>query len=76
MELSQVISVLSLLGGIVAVWVNTQTKLKEVEIKLMSLEKQLENSSLRDGTLEKKLDTIFSKLEKIQIQLQNKQDRP
>lgn len=75
MELSQVISVLSLLGGIVAVWVNTQTKLKEVEIKLMSLEKQLENSSLRDGTLEKKLDTIFSKLEKIQIQLQNKQDR-
>lgn len=76
MEMSQVISVLSLLGGIVAVWVNTQTKLKEVEIKLMSLEKQLENSSLRDGTLEKKLDTIFSKLEKIQIQLQNKQDRP
>jgi hypothetical protein len=76
MELSQVISVLSLLGGIVAVWVNTQTKLKEVEIKLMSLEKQLENSTLRDGTLEKKLDTIFSKLEKIQIQLQNKQDRP
>jgi len=76
MELSQVISVLSLLGGIVAVWVNTQTKLKEVEIKLMSLEKQLENSSLRDGTLEKKLDIIFSKLEKIQIQLQNKQDRP
>ena len=74
--MSQVISVLSLLGGIVAVWVNTQTKLKEVEIKLMSLEKQLENSSLRDGTLEKKLDTIFSKLEKIQIQLQNKQDRP
>jgi hypothetical protein len=76
MEMSQVISVLSLLGGIVAVWVNTQTKLKEVEIKLMSLEKQLENSSLRDGTLEKKLDIIFSKLEKIQIQLQNKQDRP
>ena len=76
MEMSQVISVLSLLGGIVAVWVNTQTKLKEVEIKLMSLEKQLENRSLRDGTLEKKLDTIFSKLEKIQIQLQNKQDRP
>ena len=76
MELSQVISVLSLLGGIVAVWVNTQTKLKEVEIKLISLEKQIDNSINQDNRIEEKLDTIFSKLEKIQIQLQNKQDRP
>ena len=75
MEMSQVISVISLLGGIVAVWVNTQTKLKEVEIKLISLEKQVDNVQNQDNRIEEKLDTIFAKLEKIQIQMQNKMDR-
>ena len=75
MEMSQVISVISLLGGIVAVWVNTQTKLKEVEIKLISLEKQVDNVQNQDNRIEEKLDTIFAKLEKIQIQMQNKADR-
>lgn len=73
--MSQVISVISLLGGIVAVWVNTQTKLKEVEIKLISLEKQVDNVQNQDNRIEEKLDTIFAKLEKIQIQMQNKADR-
>jgi len=69
MSVEQVIAAMSLLGGLIAVWIQTQTKLKELEIRMSSLEKQ-------DNRIEEKIDRIEKTLNLLAIKLENKQDRP
>ena len=75
MEMSQVIAVLSLLGGIVAVWVNTQTKLKEIEMRVVAIEKMGEQAERIDERIEKKLDELQRDINKLFVMLQNKADK-
>lgn len=75
MEMSQVIAVLGMLGGLVGVWVNTQTKIKEIEIRMISLEKSIAHVESQDSRIEEKIDNIYAKLEKVMIALEKKQDK-
>ena len=73
--MSQVIAVLGMLGGLVGVWVNTQTKIKEIEIRMISLEKSIAHVESQDSRIEEKIDNIYAKLEKVMIALEKKQDK-
>ena len=73
--MSQVLAVLGMLGGIVGVWVNTQTKIKEIEIRMISLEKSIAHVESQDSRIEEKIDNIYAKLEKVMIALEKKQDK-
>lgn len=73
--MSQVLAVLGMLGGLVGVWVNTQTKIKEIEIRMISLEKSIAHVESQDSRIEEKIDNIYAKLEKVMIALEKKQDK-
>ena len=75
MQMEQIIAVLSLLGGIVAVWVNTQTKLKEIEMRVVAIEKMGEQAERIDERIEKKLDELQRDINKLFVMLQNKVDK-
>lgn len=75
MSMEQIIAVLSLLGGIVAVWVNTQTKLKEIEMRVVAIEKMGEQAERIDERIEKKLDELQRDINKLFVMLQNKADK-
>lgn len=75
MQMEQIIAVLSLLGGIVAVWVNTQTKLKEIEMRVVAIEKMGEQAERIDERIEKKLDELQRDINKLFVMLQNKADK-
>ena len=75
MSMEQIIAVLSLLGGIVAVWVNTQTKLKEIEMRVVAIEKMGEQAERIDERIEKKLDELQRDINKLFVMLQNKVDK-
>lgn len=73
--MSQVLAVIGMLGGLVGVWVNTQTKIKEIEIRMISLEKSIAHVESQDSRIEEKIDNIYAKLEKVMIALEKKQDK-
>lgn len=54
--------------GLFKIWTDMQVKLKEVDVRLHSVEKQ-------DDEIYSKLDKIMDKLTSIEIGLNNKQDR-
>ena len=54
--------------GLIGIYVKISLKLKELEIRVNMVEKQ-------DDAIYKKLDHILSEINKMAINLQNKQDR-
>lgn len=54
--------------GLVSIYVKVSLKLKELEIRVNVVEKQ-------DDLISKKLDTIANQISNLCIQIQNKQDR-
>lgn len=54
--------------GLIGIYVKISLKLKELEIRVSMVEKQ-------DDQIYKKLDHILSEINKMAINLQNKQDR-
>lgn len=75
MELSQIIETLLFLGGIIAVWVKVQTKLKELEMRMQALESQLSHVEQQDNRIMSKLDDISDQITELKIKLNDKQDR-
>ena len=62
-------------GGIIGIYVRMQTKLKELDIRLLSLESKIAHVERQDEKIMDKLDSISEQINEIKIQLQNKQDR-
>jgi uncharacterized protein YoxC len=54
--------------GLISIYVKVSLKLKELEIRVNMVEKQ-------DDIIAKKLDRILDAMNKLAIQIQNKQDR-
>lgn len=57
-----------IIGGLISIYVKVSLKLKELEIRVTMLEKQ-------DDAIVTKLDTIIEHINKLSIDLINKQDR-
>lgn len=54
--------------GLISIYVKVSLKLKELEIRIQMVEKQ-------DDIITKKLDRILEAMNKLAIQIENKQDR-
>ena len=59
---------IAILGGLIAIYVNTTLKIKELEIRVSMIEKE-------DAKMMEKLERIERAINNLAIQLQNKQDR-
>lgn len=58
----------TILIGLISIYVKVSLKMKELEIRVSVVEKQ-------DDQISKKLDTIANQIQSLLVQLQNKQDR-
>ena len=65
---NNIIEILGFIGGLLAIWINLTSKVKELEIRVQQMEGS--NKQIID-----KLDQIFIITTNIRIDLQNKQDR-
>jgi len=59
---------IAILGGLIAIYVKTTLKIKELEIRVNMIEKE-------DARMMEKLERIERAINNLAIQLQNKQDR-
>jgi hypothetical protein len=59
---------IAILGGLIAIYVKTTLKIKELEIRVSMIEKE-------DAKMMEKLERIERAINNLAIQLQNKQDR-
>ena len=59
---------LTILIGLISIYVKVSLKLKELEVRVSMVEKQ-------DDIIAKKLDNILETINKLAIELQNKQNR-
>lgn len=59
---------IAIMGGLIAIYVKTTLKIKELEIRVEMIEKE-------DAYMMDKLDKIERAINNIAIQLQNKKDR-
>lgn len=59
---------ITILIGLISIYVKVSLKLKELEVRVSVVEKQ-------DDQISHKLDKITNQLQTLSIQLQNKQDR-
>ena len=59
---------LTILVGLISIYVKVSLKLKELEVRVSMVEKQ-------DDIIAKKLDNILETINKLAIELQNKQNR-
>ena len=62
-------------GGLVGIWVKTQTKLKELEMRMIAIEADVAHEEKQNEKILDKLDSISNQINEIKIELQNKQDR-
>lgn len=72
---SQLMQFLILVGGLVSVWVKTQTKLRELDIKIVGIENKIAAVEKQDDKIMEKLEHISEQLNQLKIDLNNKQDR-
>ena len=59
---------ITIIGGLIGIYVKVTLKLKELEVRVNMVEKH-------DDVISKKLDQITEQLKQLFIQLQNKADR-
>lgn len=71
----QLLQLLVIVGGIIALYVKIQTKLKELEIRMKQLEKSVEHNDKQDDLILEKLSDIKDDIAEIKIEMQNKQDK-
>lgn len=72
---SQMLQLLAMLGGLIWHWIETQKKLRELDIRLVSLEQRLNSVEKIDDKIMDKLDAISEQINELRIELNNKQDR-
>lgn len=65
---NNIVEILGFIGGLLAIWINLTSKVKELEIRV----NQMENSNKQ---ILDKLEEIYKITTNIRIDLQNKQDR-
>lgn len=75
MELQDILQIIGLLGVVVGLHVKNQTKMKELEMKIIAIENDISHSEKQDEKIMTKLDAIGSDITDIKIQLQNKADK-
>ena len=69
MEMSVIMWGLGMLGGLVGIYVRMETKMKELDVRVHSLE-------MTDKAMNAKLDDILKALHQIALDLKDKADRP
>lgn len=65
---NNIVEILGFIGGLLAIWINLTSKVKELEIRVNQMEGS--NKQILD-----KLEEIYKITTNIRIDLQNKQDR-
>lgn len=75
MTFSQLLQILAIGGGLIWHWIETQKKLRELDIRLVSLEQRLNSVEKIDDKIMDKLDAISEQINELKIDLSNKQDR-
>lgn len=75
MSTESILQIIGLLGVIVGLHVKNQTKMKELEMKIIAIENDISHSEKQDEKIMTKLDAIGSDITDIKIQLQNKADK-
>lgn len=74
-SLLQVLQILAIIGGGIAIYVKMQTKLKELEIRMAQLEKSVEHNDKQDDLILQKLEDIKDQITELKVEMQNKQDK-
>lgn len=75
LNVAQVFQFFVFAGGIVGIYVKMQTKLKELDIRILNIESEITHAIKQDEKIMDKLESISNQINDIKIQLQNKQDR-
>ncbi|NDD55313.1 hypothetical protein EBZ39_15870 [bacterium] len=69
MEMSVIMWGLGMLGGLVGIYVRMETKMKELDVRVQTLE-------MTDKAMNAKLDEILKALHQLALDLKDKADRP
>lgn len=75
MTTNELIEIFIALGALIGVYVKLQTKIKELDMKMIALEAKIISSEKQDDRIMDKLDEITDSLTELKIQINNKQDR-
>lgn len=62
-------------GGLIAIYVRVNIKLTELDVRMRVSEKRLSDVEATDNKMNDKLDTIIEKISRVQVDLQNKENR-
>lgn len=73
--ISNIIEVLFFLTAVLAGYVKLQTKIKELEMRIISMEHNFALREVRDEKVIEKLDSISEQISEVKVQLANKQNR-
>ena len=74
-NITNIIEIFGFLAMLVGIYNRMTVKLKEQEMKIVSLEQRVSRAEQEDHNLYKKLDQIMQMLTDIKIELKEKQDR-
>jgi len=72
---SNVIEVLVFLTALLSGYIKLQTKIKELEMRIISMEHDFASQEKHDEKVMQKLDDISNQIMQVRIQMENKQDR-
>lgn len=64
-----------MLGALTYHWIITQSRLREIEVKIVMLEEKLQHVEKIDDRIYEKLESISEQINEIKISLNNKQDK-
>lgn len=75
MKPSDLVEILLFFGALITLWVRLQTKLKELDMRMAAMERDLKHVESQDDRIMDKLEEISAQVQDVKIQLVNKQDR-
>lgn len=65
-----------IIAGLVAIYVRVNVKMAELEIRMKVSENRIKDVEATEAGMNLKLDTIIEKINHVQVELQNKANRP
>lgn len=75
-NITNIVEIFGFAAMLVGIYNRMTVKLKEQEMKIMAMEKRLQDAEQEDHYIYKKLDQITDMLTDIKIDITKKQDRP
>lgn len=75
LTLGSLIQIIALVGGMIAGYVSLQIRIKELEMKIMSINERMANVEKQDDKIMEKLDKIFEEINALKVQMQLKADK-